>query len=92
MDDPWTLATLWELTVGAGGGMSRGGQRGKNQGKYNKITIKMIKIVQVRIKKKEVIAWAKKEINSLKEKQEVKGHNMLKELSIILLLYKVCWI
>ena len=28
-NDPWTWTTVWELTVGAGGGMGRGGQRGE---------------------------------------------------------------
>ena len=28
MNDPKTWTTVWELTVGAGGGMGRGGQRG----------------------------------------------------------------
>ena len=29
MSDPWTWATMWELTVGVGGRTGRGGQRGK---------------------------------------------------------------
>ena len=30
MNDPWTWTMVWGLTVEAGGGMDRGGQRGKN--------------------------------------------------------------
>ena len=30
MNDPWTWTTVWKLTMGAGGGMDRGGQWGKN--------------------------------------------------------------
>ena len=29
MNDPRTGTTVWELTVGVGAGMGRGGQRGK---------------------------------------------------------------
>ena len=29
MNDPWTWTTVWGLTVGVGGGMGRGEQRGK---------------------------------------------------------------
>ena len=44
MNDPWTWTTVWELMVGTGGGMSGGGQRGKNWDNCNnRITIKMIK-------------------------------------------------
>ena len=28
-NDPWRWTTVWELTVGAGGGIGRGGQRGE---------------------------------------------------------------
>ena len=30
MNDPWTWTTVWELTVGAGGGLGGGGQSKKN--------------------------------------------------------------
>ena len=40
MNDPRTWTTVWELTVGVGGGMCRGGQRGKNWDNCNRITIK----------------------------------------------------
>ena len=30
MNDPGTWTTVWGLSVGAGGGLGRGGQRGKN--------------------------------------------------------------
>ena len=39
MNDPQTWTTVWELTVGVGGGMGRGGQRGKSWDNCNKITI-----------------------------------------------------
>ena len=42
MNDPWTWTTVWELTVGMGGGMGGGGQRRKNWDNCNRITIKMI--------------------------------------------------
>ena len=42
MNDPQTWTTVWELTVGAGGGMGRGGQRGESWDKCNRITIKKI--------------------------------------------------
>ena len=42
MNDPWTGSTVWGLTVGAGGGVGRGEQKGKNWGMCNRITIKMI--------------------------------------------------
>ena len=29
MNDPWTWTTVWELTVGVGGGIDGGGQGGK---------------------------------------------------------------
>ena len=29
MNDPWTCPTVWSLTVAVGGGLGRGGQRGK---------------------------------------------------------------
>lgn len=29
MNDPWISITVWELTVGAGDRMGRGGERGK---------------------------------------------------------------
>ena len=32
MNDPWAWTTVWGLTVGAGGGMGRGGQKGKKLG------------------------------------------------------------
>ena len=38
MNDPWTWTTVWGLTVGAGGGMGRGGQREKNWYNCNRIT------------------------------------------------------
>ena len=42
VNDPQTWTPLWELTVGAagGGGMGKGGQRGKSWDNYNRITIK----------------------------------------------------
>ena len=42
MNDPLTWTTVWGLTVEAGGGLVRGGQRGKNWNNYKRITIKMI--------------------------------------------------
>ena len=42
MNDPWTWTTVWELTVGEGGGMGGGGQRDKNWDNWNRITIKII--------------------------------------------------
>ena len=45
MNDPQTWTTVWELTVGAGGGMGRGGQRGKNWDNCNRITIKKVSIM-----------------------------------------------
>ena len=43
MNDQWTWTTVWRWTVGAGGGMDGGGQRGKNWenriNKNNKIII-----------------------------------------------------
>ena len=39
MNDPQTWTTVWELTVEAGGGMGRGGQRGKNWDNCNRIAI-----------------------------------------------------
>ena len=38
MNNPQTWTTVWELTVG--GGMGRGGQRGKNWDNCNRLTIK----------------------------------------------------
>ena len=38
MNDPWIQTTVWGLTVGVDGGMSRGGQRGKNWDNCNRIT------------------------------------------------------
>ena len=32
--------TMWELTVGAGGGLGGGGQRGENWDNCNRVTIK----------------------------------------------------
>ena len=40
VNDPPTWTTVWELTVGAGSGMGREGQRGKNWENYNRITTK----------------------------------------------------
>ena len=40
VNDPRTRTTVWGLTVGAGGGMGRGGQRGTNWDNCNRITIK----------------------------------------------------
>ena len=40
MHDPWTWTTGWELTVGVGGGLGEGGQRGGNGDNCNRITIK----------------------------------------------------
>ena len=34
---------MWELTVGVGNGIGRGGQRGKNWDNYNRVTIKQKK-------------------------------------------------
>ena len=50
MNDPQTWTTVWEWTVGARGGMGRGGQRQKNWDNYNKITTKndLIKKLMVR--------------------------------------------
>ena len=42
MNDPQTWTTGWGLTLGIGGGMGRGGQRGKNWDDCNSTTIKMI--------------------------------------------------
>ena len=39
---PWTWKTVCGLTVGVGGGMGGGGQKGKNWNNGNRITIKMI--------------------------------------------------
>ena len=36
MNDPWSWTTVWELTVGVWGGMSGGGQKGKNWDYCNK--------------------------------------------------------
>ena len=33
--------TMWELTVGAGGGLGGGGQRGENWDNCNRVTIKI---------------------------------------------------
>ena len=43
MNDPWTWTTVWGLTVGAGGGMGRGGQKGKKWDNCYRITIKNLK-------------------------------------------------
>ena len=40
MNDPQTWTTVWELTVGAGGGMGGGGQRGENWDNCNRIARK----------------------------------------------------
>ena len=40
MNDPQTGTTVWGWTVGAGGGMGRGGQRGKSWDNCNRVTIK----------------------------------------------------
>ena len=50
MNDPQTWTTVWEWTVGARGGMGRGGQRQKNWDNCNKITTKndLIKKLMVR--------------------------------------------
>ena len=40
MNDPWIWTTVWGLAVRVGGGLGRGGQRGKNWDNYNRITIK----------------------------------------------------
>ena len=40
MNDPQVWTTVWGLTVGAGGGMGKGGQREENWDDYNRITIK----------------------------------------------------
>ena len=40
MNDPWIWTTGWGLTVGVGGGLGGGGQRGKNGDSCNRITIK----------------------------------------------------
>ena len=40
MNNPQTWTTVWELTVG--GGMGRGGQRGKNWDNCNSINNKML--------------------------------------------------
>ena len=37
MNDPWTWTTVWGLTVRAGGGLERGGQREKNWDNFNRI-------------------------------------------------------
>ena len=37
MNDPWTWTTEKGLTVGAGGGLGRGGQREKNWDSFNRI-------------------------------------------------------
>ena len=42
MNDTRTCTTVWELTMGKGGGQDGGGQRGENWGNHNRITIKMI--------------------------------------------------
>ena len=54
MNDPWTRTTVWGLTVGAGGGMGRGRQRGKNWDNCNRITIKTMEIVSIKIEEKQV--------------------------------------
>ena len=47
MNDPWTWTTVWELTVGAGGGMGGGEQREKIWNYCNGITIKSVLIKKV---------------------------------------------
>ena len=48
MNDPWTRMTVWGLTVGVGGRLGRGGQRGKTE---------KIVIQQTRIKKRKKRNW-----------------------------------
>ena len=45
MNDPQMWTTVWGLTLGAGTGMGRGGQRGKSWDNYNRITVKIIQNV-----------------------------------------------
>ena len=40
MNDTWTWARVWVLTVGMEGRMARGGQKGKIWGNCNRIIIK----------------------------------------------------
>ena len=40
MNDPWTWSMVWESTVGAEGGLGKGG-KGEKIGKTNRIIMKM---------------------------------------------------
>ena len=42
MDDTWTWATGWGLTVGVGGGLARGKKKGKNWDNCNRTTVKCL--------------------------------------------------
>ena len=50
MSDPWTWTMVWGLTVRAGSGLGRGGQRGKNGDSCNRIAA----IINIFILKKHI--------------------------------------
>ena len=53
MNDPQTRTTGWGLTVGAGGGLGGGGQRGKNWDTCNGINMNFKKEKKKKKRKKE---------------------------------------
>ena len=66
MIDPWAQTTVWELTVGVGGRMGRGGHRGKNWDNCNTITIKndLKNDMLMNFISKEISSLAKYSVNS----------------------------
>ena len=63
MNDPQAWTTVWESSVGVGGGMGGGGQQGKKWD-FNRITLKNhLKIKEAKKRKKITLScWRKKKM------------------------------